>query len=149
MNVKTYDPPMGVEIYDSTTQGNKISNFELEVGSSKNLYAVVTSTGMADQSVKWTSNNPNIVDVDENGVVTARTRGTAIVSAESVADITKNAQCNVTVKKSDFTASCVLQKQWYSNNLFYKQYNVNIMNQKAGNNYSFSINVQTKNAIYM
>lgn len=64
---------MGVEIYDSTTQGNKISNFELEVGSSKNLYAVVTSTGMADQSVKWTSNNPNIVDVDENGVVTART----------------------------------------------------------------------------
>ena len=72
MNVKTYDPPMGVEIYDSTTQGNKISNFELEVGSSKNLYAVVTSTGMADQSVKWTSNNPNIVDVDENGVVTAR-----------------------------------------------------------------------------
>ena len=103
---------MGVEIYDSTTQGNKISNFELEVGSSKNLYAVVTSTGMADQSVKWTSNNPNIVDVDENGVVTARTPGTAIVSAESVADITKNAHCNVTVKKSDFTASCVLHNHW-------------------------------------
>ena len=73
VNVKTYDPPMGVEIYDSTTQGNKISNIELEVGSSKNLYAVVTSTGTADQSVKWTSNYPNIVDVDENGVVTART----------------------------------------------------------------------------
>ena len=48
------------------------------------------------KNVTWSTNNPEIVEVDENGVITAKKEGTAIITAK-VGNFEKN--CEVTVKE--------------------------------------------------
>jgi uncharacterized repeat protein (TIGR02543 family) len=50
----------------------------------------------ADPSVTWSSSNTSVATV-ENGIVTAKAGGTATITATSVADSTKKADCTVTV----------------------------------------------------
>ena len=60
------------------------------------LTASVRPWGL-DESVTCTSDNEAVAVVDENGVVTGVTEGTAVITATSVADPTKTATCEVTV----------------------------------------------------
>ena len=46
----------------------------------------------------WTSDNPNVATVDEDGTVTGIGDGTATITATSVKDPTKSAACTVTVE---------------------------------------------------
>lgn len=49
----------------------------------------------ANQSVVWSSTDDKVATVDENGIVTARAKGTATITA--TADGGKKASCNITV----------------------------------------------------
>ena len=71
----------------------------LTVGESATLSATVSKSGDdCDGSVTWSSNNPNIATVNENGVVTAgNVAGTAVITATSTDDSSKEDTCVITI----------------------------------------------------
>ena len=72
---------------------------ELFYGASELLTAAVTPDNAGDKSVTWTSSDPGVATVDENGNVTATGVGTATITATTT-DGDKTAACTVTVTKS-------------------------------------------------
>lgn len=71
---------------------------EVEEGKTITLQATVTvsPTDATKPEIKWSSDNPKIASVDQNGVVTGVKEGTAKITATADG---KNAPCTVTVKK--------------------------------------------------
>jgi uncharacterized protein YjdB len=74
------------------------SSLNLMVGESETLTASVLPQTATDQSYAWASTNPDIADVDQNGKITAKTAGTAIVAVTSN-DGSKTAICSVKVSE--------------------------------------------------
>ena len=74
------------------------SEFKLKKGESVTLTATVESAGATNKKVSWSSNNPSVATVDEEGKVTAVSSGEAaiIVTTE---DGGHTATCTVTVLK--------------------------------------------------
>ncbi|WP_291635054.1 Ig domain-containing protein [Clostridium sp.] len=70
----------------------------LAVGAADTLTSTVSPSNATNKAVTWTSSNPNIATVT-NGVVTAVSPGTAIITATTV-DGSKTANCSVTVNNS-------------------------------------------------
>ncbi|MBO6133900.1 MAG: InlB B-repeat-containing protein [Lachnospiraceae bacterium] len=68
----------------------------LKIGESETLTATVTPK-TADTSVTWDSDDESVATVDGSGLVKALTTGTAIITATSVEDSTKKANCTVKV----------------------------------------------------
>lgn len=60
------------------------------------LIATVSPEDATDKSVEWSSDNPEVASVDENGEVTAKTAGTATITV-TTKDGGKTATCIVTV----------------------------------------------------
>ncbi|MDE7167733.1 MAG: Ig-like domain-containing protein [Clostridia bacterium] len=92
--------------YNSVTSVSlNTSTATLKVGASTTLTATVTGADGAAASngkVTWTSSNPEVVSVNEDGAVAVnadyRTNGTQVtITATSVADNTKTATCVITV----------------------------------------------------
>ncbi|MDO4548103.1 MAG: leucine-rich repeat protein [Clostridia bacterium] len=73
-------------------------------GETFKLTASVTPAG-ASQSVIWESSNPDVASVDENGLVTAVSTGTAEIAAICAEDEYLSAFCIVTVKTEAATAT--------------------------------------------
>ncbi|MEL7162443.1 MAG: Ig-like domain-containing protein, partial [Bacteroidota bacterium] len=79
-NVETLCDP--VEPSDLAVAGVAISPAALTLveGDVQAISAIVTPANAADKSVSWSSDNPNVVEVDENGVLTALVEGQATVT---------------------------------------------------------------------
>ena len=75
------------------------SEKKLNVGKSFTITATVKPDNAWNRTVTWSSSDPSIATVDENGTVTAIARGEAIITAESADGVT--AECKVTVEKKD------------------------------------------------
>ena len=73
----------------------------LKKGETSTLKAVVLPKE-APQEVKWESDKPAKVSVDEKGVITAKEVGTANIKVTSLKDATKTATCVVTVAETHF-----------------------------------------------
>ena len=71
----------------------------VEKDETKSLTATITPSE-APQKVRWESNKPETVSVDENGNITAKDFGVAVIKAISLADSTKIGTCVVTVAAS-------------------------------------------------
>ena len=69
---------------------------ELKKGGVLNLSATVKPSDLADKKVIWSSSNANVATVDSNGKVTAKTGGTATITATHTAS-GKKVSCKVTV----------------------------------------------------
>ena len=61
------------------------------------LIVVIDPTSLSNTKLSWISSNPNIVSVDDNGVITGLKEGSAIITVTSLNG--KTATCNVTVTK--------------------------------------------------
>lgn len=83
-------------IYPSSVKLNK-SSLTLSLYNSKALKATVKPANAVDTTVTWTSSNPAIVSVDENGTITGLAKGKATIKA--VACNGKTGSCKVTVKE--------------------------------------------------
>jgi len=71
---------------------------ELEVGATAELEAVFSGVvGSPSQAVTWSSSEVSVATVDTDGVVTAVSVGTAVITATSVFDVTKSGDASVTV----------------------------------------------------
>jgi len=65
-------------------------------GGTEMLYAEINPSYATNKGVTWSSSNPDVAEVSENGMVTAKNAGTATITVTSK-DGNKTATCNVTV----------------------------------------------------
>ncbi|MDE5791101.1 MAG: Ig-like domain-containing protein [Muribaculaceae bacterium] len=72
-----------------------IESADLEKGETLLLIATITPYDTTDKTVTWTSSNPEVATVDENGLVTALGVGSSTITATTVNGLT--ATCEVTV----------------------------------------------------
>ena len=75
------------------------TNAILTAGRTKVLRATITPTGNSLLSGKWSSSNSRVATVNSKGVVTAKSRGTATISAKSTDGSIKEAKCRIVVKQ--------------------------------------------------
>ena len=75
------------------------SEKKLNVGKSFTITATVKPEDAFNRTVTWSSSDPSIATVDENGTVTAIAKGEATITAESADGVT--AECKVTVEKKE------------------------------------------------
>ena len=80
------------------TGGISVSESEITIENKESyqLSATVTPDTAADKSVIWSSDNEDVVTVDDNGKITANSYGTATVKAET-SDGRYYAECKITV----------------------------------------------------
>ena len=69
----------------------------IDAGDSFQLTATILPADAGNKSVSWSSSADNVAEVDENGTVTAKAAGTAVITVLT-ADGYKEATCTVTVK---------------------------------------------------
>lgn len=82
--------PTGITISRSTASVSK--------GKQLKLNAVLTPAKTSNKTVKWRSSNTSIATVNSAGLVTAKKRGTAVITAASVRKPGLYKTCRVTVK---------------------------------------------------
>lgn len=92
---KTYLVTIGRQYHVEEVQLNKIS-LTLDKGAEETLTHTITPANADVKDVEWTSSNPNVAKVDENGKVTAVSRGDAEIKV-TTKDGKKEAICKVTV----------------------------------------------------
>ena len=78
-----------------------MSELNLTVGNTETLVATVTPSNVTNGSVTWTSSNTNVATVDQNGLVTAKSAGSAIITATTADGTNYSASCLLTVTKGD------------------------------------------------
>lgn len=78
------------------------ATIEMEIGETKKLNATVSPSNATDKSIKWTSSNPSVATVGQEGEVSAITDGTSSITASCGG---KTGTCSVTVKKSVIVVS--------------------------------------------
>lgn len=87
----------------STPVVNKVTinplSLQLDLNNNKtaNLEAIVDVSNGASNGVNWVSSNPNVASIDNNGLVTAKSKGSCIIKAISTFDSSKYGECNVNV----------------------------------------------------
>ncbi|MGD8188939.1 beta strand repeat-containing protein [Brevibacillus ginsengisoli] len=99
--------------YDAESNGGgggiKVKNISLnrtdltmtEGDSPVRLVASILPTNATNQQVTWSSSNPAVVSVDQDGTVTPNIPGTAVITVTTV-DGNKKASCKVTVSAKKF-----------------------------------------------
>lgn len=75
------------------------TDLELGIGGTKQLTATVTPANADNPAVSWNSNNPDVVTVSEEGLVKAKTPGSAVITAETF-DGSFTANCSITVREA-------------------------------------------------
>ncbi len=97
----TVNAPQTKPVTNVTLEPNTLT---LEVGKSETLTAKVEPSDATNQNVKWESNNPDIVTVEQDGTVRAVGVGEAAITAKAG---DKTATCTVTVAKADVAVESV------------------------------------------
>lgn len=92
--------PVHVSVTDITLDQ---TSAQLEVGQNVQLHASVAPSNASNKQVTWTVSNSAIASVDQQGVVTALTPGTAAVTATTV-DGNKTAVSTITVIRQPSTS---------------------------------------------
>lgn len=93
----------GFTIYQDEKQVKNVENITLnesnktiKKGESTTLIAEITPNDATNKEVIWSSSNENVATVSEKGIVTAVSKGEAIITAKTV-DGEKIAECKITV----------------------------------------------------
>ena len=85
------------------------STISMMVGQSKKLKASIKPKNASITSVKWTTSDPDVVIVDEDGQVIAKKAGNATITAEALDNSGKKALCYVTVYERVAATGITLQ----------------------------------------
>lgn len=84
----------GLEVKAASIALNKTETV-LKSGNSETLIASILPENTTFKDVEWTSSNPDVVSVDENGTITALNSGSAVIKATTLNGL--SASCTVTV----------------------------------------------------
>ncbi len=91
----------------SVTLDRTDHTFDLVGTKTYQLTATVNGTNNPSQSVTWTSSNTSVATVSNSGLVTAKSVGSATITARSTLDNTKYATCSITVVDTTPTVTSV------------------------------------------
>jgi uncharacterized protein YjdB len=72
------------------------TSLNIKLGSTATIKALINSKPADNNEISWTSSNPNVATVNNSGVVTAKAKGTAVITA-TAGEITKSTTINVIV----------------------------------------------------
>lgn len=85
------------DVFEHVTGVNiNSSNINLKIGENKTLEAMIKPEGKTDGQIKWSSSDIDVAEVDDNGTVKAKVKGTAIITVTTV-DGGYTASCEVKV----------------------------------------------------
>ncbi len=120
-----------VTVYEQVTSVslNK-SAIDMSLEETFQLTATVRPSNATDQTITWKSSDESVATVDENGLVTAKAFGTAVITV-TTKDQSKTATCTVTVKPIAVTGVSLSDK------------NVSL---KAGMTYQLTASIAPENA---
>ena len=88
-DVNVIVPVSSISLNQTTATINK--------GYSLNLTATVLPTNAYNKTLAWTSSNTSVATVDQNGVVTAKALGTAMITATTTDGTNLSASCDINV----------------------------------------------------
>ena len=77
----------------------------LNKNQTETLIATITPSNATNKEITWTSSNPSVIEVDNNGKVTAKGLGTVTITATTNNGLT--ATCNITVISSTYNKSAI------------------------------------------
>ena len=89
--------------------------YSLNVGSDVMLLATVLPTNSLDKTLRWTSGNPAIATVNDNGIVSGIAEGKATITATSTDGSNISGTCSVTVNPLICSASGNITYQVWEN----------------------------------
>lgn len=92
------EKPQTIKVESVTLKPNALT---LDIQKSARLFAQIMPANAANKTVTWESSNPKVATVNNQGIVTAVSGGTAVITVITT-DGGKKAQCVVTVKKSKY-----------------------------------------------
>ena len=92
--VKVVQPVTGISLNER--------DLEMDAGESCQLIAHVRPDNANNREVAWTSSEPKVAAVDENGTVSALSKGTAVITVAAKDGSNVQASCNVTVKNNRY-----------------------------------------------
>lgn len=95
----TETKPTVVKASGISLNTNKLALTRYGTDVKEKLTATVTPNETTNKNVKWTSSNNKIATVDENGYVTAKSKGVARITATTTDGSNLSATCTVTVKQ--------------------------------------------------
>ena len=76
-----------------------LTDATIYTGNTLQLTATVSPSSTSNPSVTWCSSNTSVATVSSSGVVTAKSTGTAVITAKTADGSNLSASCNVTVKQ--------------------------------------------------
>jgi len=104
-------PPVGPVFVPVSAISVSPTTMTLTVGATGTITATVEPANATNKKVNWTSSDANIATVDADGIVTAKAKGIADITAISAADSNKKATCKVIVADN---WSDVADTTWYN-----------------------------------
>ena len=125
------------------------SSLQLDLNNNKaaSLEAIVDVSNGASNGVNWISSNPNVASIDNNGLVTAKSKGSCVIKAISTFDSSKYGECNVNVIDSSSTSiTANVNKTYHPGDIITKD-DINVKDdlgndipnfEFANNNYKFT-----------
>ena len=78
------------------------TSVSLEAMETFQITATITPTNAANKGIVWASSNEAVASVDENGLVTAKSKGTATITATAADGNGATASCTVTVTNNGY-----------------------------------------------
>ena len=92
--------PSSSIVYVNSLELN-VTNKILKIGENISLNCTVLPANATDKSITWTTSSSSIASVDENGVVLAKSIGTAIIKATANDGSNVSAQCTISVESNE------------------------------------------------
>lgn len=96
-NTKYAEVTIKVSIAVTAVELDKTEATLKKAGETLQLHATVVPTDAANTTVAWTSSNPGVATVDENGKVTAVANGETIITVRSKVNADVKKECKITV----------------------------------------------------
>lgn len=121
-------------------------NIDLEIKGHTTLIPSVMPEEASEQVITWTSSDENVAVVDENGKVTAKSLGTAVITASTTDGSELTATCEINVVKNVPVTGVILDKSkyYFSTDLFSENYKKGDI--IKGNKVQINANVTPSNA---
>lgn len=89
----------------TTSVSLNVANETLLTGDTLKLSASVSPDNASFKEVQWSSSDPDVADVDDEGIVTAKTAGKTVITAEAEDGSGAEASCEITVEKKEIKVS--------------------------------------------